>query len=137
MTSRRNEYKEGLRAFKMDDYARAYRMLKHFAAEGDQEAQVAVGSTCQLGLGGLPIDEDEAVKWYTLASEQGNGLASNNLGTIAMSRMIAKRRYSGTLRLGNRDFVIPPDRGCIAITHGPRERLRRRESPGQRLAVKA
>lgn len=61
-------------------------MLKYFATKGDQEAQVAIGSICQLGLGGLPIDEDEAVRWYTLASERGNGLASNNLGTIAMSR---------------------------------------------------
>jgi TPR repeat protein len=86
VTSRGNEYKEGLRAFKMGDYAKAYRMLKYFAAEGDQEAQVAVGSICQLGSGGLPIDEDEAVRWYTLASEKGSGLASNNLGTIAMLR---------------------------------------------------
>lgn len=105
MTSRRNEYKEGLRAFKMGDYATAYRMLKYFAAEGDQEAQVAVGSICQLGLDGLPIDEDEAVRWYTLASEQGNGLASNNLGTIAMlrgDREAAMRWYSKARQQGFR-----------------------------------
>jgi TPR repeat protein len=107
MTSRRNEYKEGLPIRWVT--ARAYRMLKYFAAEGDQEAQVALGSICRLGLGGLPIDEDAAVRWYTLASEKGSGLASNNLGTIAMLRVIATRRSSGTLRLGNRDFVIPPD----------------------------
>jgi TPR repeat protein len=82
----------------MGDYARAYRMLRYFAAEGDLEAQVAVGSICQLGLGGLPIDEDEAVRWYTLASEQGNGLASNNLGTIAMSRVFLTLFASGFIR---------------------------------------
>jgi TPR repeat protein len=61
-------------------------VLIGFAEKGDSEAQTMIASMYHLGLGGLQINKDEAVKWYLLASEKGNGLASNNLGTIALMR---------------------------------------------------
>jgi RHS repeat-associated protein len=86
MAARRKHYDDAFRAYEAGDYGTAHRMLKQFAMKGDAAAQTALGSIYELGLGDLPIDLDEAVKWYTLASAQGNGVASNNLGTIALLR---------------------------------------------------
>ena len=74
-----HNYQSGVRAFRAKNYATAHRLLLRFAEEGDDEAQTMIGSMYQLGLGGLQVDENEASKWYLLASETGNGLASNNL----------------------------------------------------------
>lgn len=86
MEKQNQNYKRGLRAYRAKDYATAHRLLIEFAEQGDAEAQTMIGSMYQLGLGGLQINEDEASKWYQLASEKGNGVASNNLGTIVLMR---------------------------------------------------
>jgi TPR repeat protein len=75
-----------MRAYRARDYKTAYRILKILADEGNPHAQVAIGTMYHLGLGGVVIDEDEAMRWYALASAKGNGLASNNFGSIVESR---------------------------------------------------
>ena len=67
-----------------------------------------IGSMYQLGLGGLQVDENEACKWYLLASEKGNGVASNNLGTMALMRGDSEEaeRYYQTAR--NQGFLHTP-----------------------------
>jgi TPR repeat protein len=105
LTQSRKQYTEGMRAYKASDYNTAYKMLKMLADEGNPHAQVAIGSMYQLGLGGLAIDEDEAMRWYELASEKGNGLASNNFASIALSRgdrETAMRWYSKARQQGFR-----------------------------------
>jgi uncharacterized protein len=86
MKMRSHDYEKGVRAFRAKNYATAHRLLLRFAEEGDDLAQTMIGAIYQLGLGGLQMDEDEASKWYLLASEKGNGVASNNLGTMALIR---------------------------------------------------
>ena len=96
MKMRSHDYEKGVRAFRAKNYATAHRLLLRFAEEGDDLAQTMIGAIYQLGLGGLQMDEDEPSKWYLLASEKGNGLASNNLGTMALirgDREQAKRYY--------------------------------------------
>lgn len=83
MSRQIKKYEKGLQSYKTMDYKRAHDLLIKFAERGDSEAQVVIGTIYQLGLGGLPIDEDRAIKWYLSASAQGNGVASNNLGTLA------------------------------------------------------
>lgn len=85
MKRRSRNYQKGVRAFSAKDYAAAHRLLLKFAEDGDAEAQTMIGSMYQLGLG-LQINEVEAAKWYLRASEKGYGLASNNLGTMALLR---------------------------------------------------
>jgi hypothetical protein len=85
MIDEANAYEEGLGAFHEQDFNRAYQILLRFAEAGSAEAQCIIGNMCELGLG-RPVDEDEAVRWYLRASEQGHGVASNNLGTIALKR---------------------------------------------------
>lgn len=76
-------YAEGLQAFQEKDYEKAYRSLIGFAEQRNPEAQCIIGNLCEWGFG-RPRDEEEAVKWYLKSSEQGYGVASNNLGTIAL-----------------------------------------------------
>ncbi|MDY6938632.1 MAG: sel1 repeat family protein [Cyanobacteriota bacterium] len=52
------------------------------AQDGNSEAQCIIGSIYHMGLGSTERDEAEAKRWYTLASEQGYGLATNNLATL-------------------------------------------------------
>jgi len=79
-------YNEAFQAYRTKDYDRALRLLSIFAEQGDPAAQTALGTIYELGLGKVPIDLKEAEKWYRLASAQGEGVASNNLGTIASSQ---------------------------------------------------
>jgi TPR repeat protein len=108
MKRRSHSYQSGVRAFRAKNYATAHRLLLRFAEEGDDDAQTMIGSMYQLGLGGLQVDENEASKWYLLASEKGNGLASNNLGTMALIRGDSEQaiRYYQTAR--NQGFLHAP-----------------------------
>jgi len=114
MNKQNENYKRGLHAYRAQDYETAYRLLIRFAEEGDTEAQSMIGSMYQLGLGGLQIDDDKAIRWYRLAPEGGNGVASNNLGTIALLRgdhEEAIRYYETAKRQGFRhspstDYVL-------------------------------
>ena len=86
LKKRRDNYRKGIRAYAATDYETARHLLLGFAEDGDAEAQSMIASMYQLGLGGLPVDDEKAVRFYFLASENGNGLASNNLGTLALLR---------------------------------------------------
>ena len=105
---RPRDFQKGVRAYRAENYALAHRLLLMFAVEGDAEAQTMIGSIYQLGLGGFQANENEASKWYLLASEKGNGLASNNLGTMALLRGNREeaRRYFQTSR--NQGFLHTP-----------------------------
>jgi TPR repeat protein len=85
----------GFEALEARDYDRAFSLLLEFAEAGDPTAQSAIGSIYQLELASTEEFKascegrsatDIAVTWYTRASARGNGLASNNLGTIAHQR---------------------------------------------------
>ncbi|MGD0288334.1 MAG: sel1 repeat family protein [Candidatus Binataceae bacterium] len=108
MKIRARDFQKGVRAYGAENYATAHRLLLRFAEEGDAEAQTMIGSIYQLGLGGFRVNEDEAAKWYLLASEKGNGLASNNLGTMAFLRGNREEaiRYFQTAR--NQGFLHTP-----------------------------
>jgi TPR repeat protein len=86
MLKRKRKYQEGLRSFEAKDYRSAYNLLIAFAEDGDSDAQAIIGNIYQLGLGGITVDEDRAVEWYSRAAAQGNSIACNNLGTLASSR---------------------------------------------------
>jgi TPR repeat protein len=63
----------------------AFSLLQPLAEQGNPEAQSMLGSLYQLGLG-TAVDRSEAMRWYRAASEQGSGVASNNLaGMLEMN----------------------------------------------------
>jgi len=86
MSKRSQDYQRGIRAYRAKDYDTARSLLLRFAEDGDDEARTMIGSMYQLGLGDLQLNDEEAINWYLLASRKGNGVATNNLGTIALSR---------------------------------------------------
>lgn len=71
----------GLAAFEARNYTNAFELLMPLAEVGNAEAQCIIGNMYDLGLG-TDSNTSEAVKWYQKSSEQGYGVASNNLGTI-------------------------------------------------------
>lgn len=119
---------DGLNAYQKGAYERALRLLLPLAEAGDASAQCYVASMYQGGLG-LPIDGQEAVKWYRKATEQEeqerkiSAGAYNNLATIFCCGMpgitpdpaLAKQYWRKAVELGfemiPRDWYEPPGSG--------------------------
>lgn len=78
-----NKLADGFKAYWSCKYTKAFHLLMPFAEQGDAEAQCAIGSMYQLGLG-IPPDGQAARRWYLQAGERGSGLAYNNLATLFM-----------------------------------------------------
>jgi TPR repeat protein len=71
MNKRGRNYQASIRAYRAKDYDTARHLLIRFAEEGDAEAQTMIGSMYQLGLEGLEINEEEALRWYLPVSRKG------------------------------------------------------------------
>lgn len=85
----------GIQEFRNQDYAEALPLLKESAHGGSAEAQCLLGNIYQLGLGGIGIDETEAIRWYYRSANQGYSVATNNLAGMVwpMSREAASALY--------------------------------------------
>ena len=70
------DYDKGLAAFRSGDRATALREWRPLAEDGHADAQFALGWVYHKGQGVLQ-DYKTAVKWYTLAAEQGMPLPSS------------------------------------------------------------
>lgn len=69
----------GIEEFRAQDYETALPLLLDSARAGSAEAQCMIGNMYQLGLGEVEVDEQEAMRWYYLAANQGYGVATSNL----------------------------------------------------------
>jgi TPR repeat protein len=58
-----------------------FNTLKQKAAQGDKEAQSAIGAMYHEGKG-IPKDYKQAVAWFTKAANQGLAIAQTNLGVM-------------------------------------------------------
>ncbi|SRR6266404_8049147 len=81
MTDPDPHYDRGYEAYSNQNYAEALPQLMPFAEAGDSDAQCAVASMYQLGLG-VEANGAEAVRWYRKAATGGSSLACNNLWCI-------------------------------------------------------
>lgn len=70
--------------FEKEKYEEAFRFLLPCAEQGIAEAQAQVGVMYQLGMG-VMRDIKVAVRWLTLAAENGRGDAAHNLGTLYLT----------------------------------------------------
>jgi hypothetical protein len=68
-------------AYMAGDYALVARILRPLAEQGDAKAQFELGSMYAKGKG-VPVDTQEAVKWYHKAAEQGHVWAQYSLAQI-------------------------------------------------------
>ena len=75
------DFNKGLTAAQSGDFATALKEWKPHAGQGDADAQYNLGLMYKNGWG-VPQDDKEAVRWYTLASEQEHAKAQYNLGVM-------------------------------------------------------
>ncbi len=89
-------------AMKRGDYAMAFCQWRPLAAEGDKEAQFALGWMFHHGYG-LAIDDKEAVKWWQRAVDQGHLEAMFSLGSLySIGSDSVERDFSTAMRLWSR-----------------------------------
>ena len=75
------DYEAGKEAYVRGDYATALKEFRALAAQGDADAQSALGWMYYEGEG-VSQDDAEAVRWYLLAAAQGEADAQGNLGAM-------------------------------------------------------
>lgn len=69
------------RASDMGDYAKAVKLLKPLAKQGNAVAQFKLATLYFSGKG-VPLNQKEAMKLYRLSAEQGHAVAQSNLATM-------------------------------------------------------
>lgn len=74
-----DEFKNGMQAYKNNDFTTALKFFKPLAKKGDPMAQYQLGLMYGKGEG-VPEDFKEAVKWSRLSAEQGYDKGQYNLG---------------------------------------------------------
>ena len=75
----------GRTALDQAEYATGHAELLSDAEAGNAEAQYELGDIYERGEG-VPADEQEAMKWYRMAADQGHALAGLNLIRLVMSK---------------------------------------------------
>ncbi len=73
------DFGAGAEAYKRGDYATALKEWRPLAEQGAAGAQNILGLMYATGEG-VPQDNNEAVRWYRLAAEQGDDRAQYILG---------------------------------------------------------
>lgn len=72
---------EAKQAYFAGDYAKAEKLFRPLAEQGNAFAQLYLGSMYDDGQG-VPFNHREAAKWYRLAALQGNAYAQYSLGEL-------------------------------------------------------
>ena len=75
------DLEKGLAAFNEGDYETSLAECLPLADEGNVEAQFCVGRLYANGFG-VPMDDEQALKWYGLAAAGGHAEAQFNLGVM-------------------------------------------------------
>jgi len=86
------DFATGLNAYKKGDYATAAKEWRPLADQGDPAVQFNLGLLYLDGQG-VPMDLDQAVKWFTRSAEQGYDKAQLNLGAMYSVGKGVKRDY--------------------------------------------
>lgn len=74
-------FDEGIEAYKSGDYLKALKEIEPLAVKGDPLAEHYLAFSYKHGLG-VSKDEDEAVKWYKRAANQGLAKAQYDLANM-------------------------------------------------------
>lgn len=72
---------DGLEAYRLGQFRRAYTLLRPLAESGDAQAQFTIAMMYSSGRG-VPLDEQRAAHWFTLASAQGHRDAEYRLAQL-------------------------------------------------------
>ncbi len=87
------DFRDGIRAYRLSDYATALAVLRPLADQGDPESQNLLGWIYSSDGKGWTKDMQQAIKWFQMAAEQGYGKAQFNLGRIFMTGKEIRRNF--------------------------------------------
>ena len=77
----KQQFQQGLAAYKQSDYQTAFKLWLPLAEQGNEDAQFNLGVMYDDGRG-VKQDDFEAVKWFRKAAEQGDASAQLYLGAM-------------------------------------------------------
>jgi len=83
-------FDDGMHAYRAGDYAGAAGVWRSLAEDGDARAQYHLGTLFALGRG-VPQSDAEAVRWMSLAGEQGHTLAQYIVGPMNGDNLLEVR----------------------------------------------
>ncbi len=75
------DFKTGVEAYQRQDFAAAMRKWRPLAEQAHARAQYQLGIMYEYGRG-VPQNDVDAVKWYTMAASQGVAAAQYKLGIM-------------------------------------------------------
>ncbi|MFQ6006453.1 MAG: tetratricopeptide repeat protein [Woeseia sp.] len=75
------DYDKGFEAYSVGDYATALSEWQRLAEQGEPNGQFGMGLLYANGWG-VDLNDDEALRWYTLASDQGHAEAAYNIAVM-------------------------------------------------------
>jgi len=75
------DFAKGLEAFNVGEYELALAEWQALANDGDSDGQFGMGRLYANGFG-VDLDDDEALKWYSLAADQGHAKAMCNIAVM-------------------------------------------------------
>jgi TPR repeat protein len=76
------DFNKGLEAAQSGDFKTALAEMAPLAVQGNASAQTFLGIVYDDGGYGVPENDKTAVKWYTLAAEQGDTISQNRLARM-------------------------------------------------------
>jgi TPR repeat protein len=74
-------YQDGRAAYDVGDFEKALAVWAPAAESGDADSQYGMGMLYSEGIV-VPMDDNEALKWFGLAADQGHGDAQYKLGVM-------------------------------------------------------
>ena len=89
---------EGVAALERGDYATAFEEFRVLAERGNAASQFTLGVLYATGRG-VPLDDAEAVKWYSRAAERGHAEARFGLGVMYTEGKGVARDYAKAVLL--------------------------------------
>lgn len=92
--SAKSEYQKGVDAYYAQDYARAVEHYRAAAAMNDADAQFQLG-WCYAKAEGVPMDWDEAFRWWGKAAEQGHPDSVKRMADLHEREAIRKAAEQG------------------------------------------
>jgi len=103
------------------------------ANEGNLESQLNLGYMYLYGANGVKQDFAEALKYYTLAAEQNDPVAVNNLGSLYFSGIGTAKNYNKAIALFTTAANLGNDNaatnlGFIYLTGGSKDPLRNQKA---------
>ena len=122
-SAKADDFDDAVAAYKRQDYATAFALIRPLADQGVAKAQYDLGFMYDAGQG-VAQNYAEAVKWYRLAADQGHVTAQFNLGVMyAEGRGVAQ------------DYVQAHMWFYLAAAQGDAKALKNRDSIAAKMTA--